>query len=91
MLRILTPIIEEKLQISVTRLFKSFMGVRIMVYEEDIWNFMYVSIFRKFLYSNLVYATEASIAVHFLSLMKYLKNKQPKGRRDSFWFTVSKT
>lgn len=48
-----------------------------------------IFIFRKFLYSNLVYATEASIAIHFLSLMKHLKNKQSKGRRDSFWFTVS--
>lgn len=28
-------------QISVTRLFKSFMGVGIMVCEEDKWNFMY--------------------------------------------------
>lgn len=62
------------------------MGVRIMVYEEDIWNFMCVFIFRKFLYcSNLVFATEASTGIHLLPL-----KKQPKERRDSFWFTVSK-
>lgn len=57
-----------------------------MVYEEDIWNFMYVFIFRKILYcSNLVFATEASTGIHLLPL-----KKQPKERRDSFWFTVSR-
>lgn len=49
MLRILIPIIEEKLQIS-----KSFMDIRITVYEEDIWNFTYVFIFRKFYIPILV-------------------------------------
>lgn len=48
-------------------LFKSFMGIRITVYEEDIWNFIYVFIFRKFLYSDFSMLQKwASVSPGFL-------------------------
>lgn len=42
MFRILTFITEIQLWISVTRLFKSFMGLLIMLYEKDIWDCIYI-------------------------------------------------
>lgn len=92
MLGIVTFIIEIQLWISFTRLFKSFMSVLIMLYKKYVEFIIYFPVENFYIIPILVYVLLkwALICLFFFPTKLQHLRKQPKGRRDSFWFTVSK-
>lgn len=89
MLGIVTFIIEIQLRISFTRLFKSFMSILVMLWKRYMDTYFPIENF--YIIPILVYVLLKWALIHYFfpTNLQHLR-KQSKGRRDSFWFTVSK-
>lgn len=84
-LRILTISIETQLRISVTRLLKSLMGILIMFYEKDRWNYMYFFPIEIFcIFSVLIYVALKWALVATFFLHHDATSEKTKGRRILF-------